>query len=381
MSWIETFSEPNRIKSVFPVTNSLFSHMDYDFKYMSNANLDTLYYLEYSQRLVSPVIESFITESSPLPDSSLQQIADLILGLYKQKWDKLIDLYTLEYDPIHNFSDDFTESKTNTETRDLLDRTQEQGTTTNTGTQTNVRTDNLSSSTTDKTIELSISQLLSSVLQTRTPELETLRTDNLTRTTDNQKSTTTKRSPSLEELETRNLSDGNTRNVADNIYGFNSSTAGGKDTSLVTDSGTNTGTIKRETTGGDSTTVSYSGNPDTVKDTGTQTTTNTGTEKIHTLGAQNDTSNTDTSYTSTTSDTGTQTNKRTDELQGTSQNQSSITRTGTDVNEMDRHYTRIGNIGNITTQQMIREEVELWQWNFIQSVLEDVRDFTSLSIY
>ena len=47
----------------------------------------------------------------------------------------------------------------------------------------------------------------------------------------------------------------------------------------------------------------------------------------------------------------------------------------------NRDYTRTGNIGNITYQKMLREEIELWQWSFIRQVLDDVKDFCSLSIY
>ena len=46
-----------------------------------------------------------------------------------------------------------------------------------------------------------------------------------------------------------------------------------------------------------------------------------------------------------------------------------------------RTYTHEGNIGNLTTQQLMKQEIELWQWNFIQQVLEDLRDFLTIPIY
>ncbi len=46
-----------------------------------------------------------------------------------------------------------------------------------------------------------------------------------------------------------------------------------------------------------------------------------------------------------------------------------------------RDYDRYGNIGNITYQSMLKQEIELWQWSFIRQVLEDVRDFCTLQIY
>lgn len=379
---LEVIQEMPKVQKMFPVTNSVFSKMDFDFRYLTNINMDNLFYLKYSQRFTTPLVNSFLDEDeSSLSSESLQQIADLTLGFYRQKWEKLRDLYEVEYDPIHNFSDDYTSSETDTETRNMIDTTQGQGTTSDTGFQTSTRTDNLTQqdSTSGNTSNTRNDTLDRSEL--RTPNLSSQRTDNLLRTTDTQKGNTVTRTPTLTELETRNLADGNTRNVANSIYGFNSSTSGGSDDSAITDSGTNTGTIRRETTGGESVATSYSGNPDTVKDTGTQTTLSTGTEQIE-ASHLNIISDLGTySETSTQTNAGTQTNRREDNLTSSSQNQSSLTRTGTDVHEKYKSYTRIGNIGNLTTQQMLREEIELWQWNFINSVMEDVRDLLTLAIY
>ena len=61
--------------------------------------------------------------------------------------------------------------------------------------------------------------------------------------------------------------------------------------------------------------------------------------------------------------------------------------TGTEGNESssdrtrNREFTHLGNIGNQTTQQLLTEEIELWRWNFIQEVLNDVKDFLTLPVY
>ena len=49
--------------------------------------------------------------------------------------------------------------------------------------------------------------------------------------------------------------------------------------------------------------------------------------------------------------------------------------------ERVRDLTHLGNIGNITTQQLINEEIKLWRWNFIQELLNDVKDFLTIPVY
>ena len=47
----------------------------------------------------------------------------------------------------------------------------------------------------------------------------------------------------------------------------------------------------------------------------------------------------------------------------------------------NRVLTRSGNIGVTTTQQMMQSEIELWQWNFFESVFKDIDSILTLSIY
>jgi len=49
--------------------------------------------------------------------------------------------------------------------------------------------------------------------------------------------------------------------------------------------------------------------------------------------------------------------------------------------ERVRDLTHLGNIGNITTQQLVNEEIKLWRWNFIQEILNDVKDFLTIPVY
>ena len=46
-----------------------------------------------------------------------------------------------------------------------------------------------------------------------------------------------------------------------------------------------------------------------------------------------------------------------------------------------RTVTRLGNIGNITSQKMLKEEIDLWQWTYIKQILDDTKELLTLSIY
>ena len=43
--------------------------------------------------------------------------------------------------------------------------------------------------------------------------------------------------------------------------------------------------------------------------------------------------------------------------------------------------THSGNIGNLTTQQLIKQEIELRRWNFIEAVLEDAKELLTIPMY
>jgi hypothetical protein len=85
--------------------------------------------------------------------------------------------------------------------------------------------------------------------------------------------------------------------------------------------------------------------------------------------------------TDTTINTGTQINA------GDSSERVEDTKAGTNIRDTDitndrtRSSTHEGNIGNLTTQQLMKQEIELWQWNFIEMVLSDVKDFLTIPIY
>lgn len=139
---------------------------------------------------------------------------------------------------------------------------------------------------------------------------------------------------SKEDTRTDNLSETSTtlgdsstsKKRDDGVYGFNSSAALDSETSTDTD---------------------------IIQATGTDTVANTGTQK-NAITGNNIIEGTKTGDNSRNSDT---TNNK----------------TRTSVHE--------GNIGNLTTQQLMKQELELWKWNFMQSVLDDLKEFLTIPIY
>lgn len=271
------------VNELFPPVNSLFSSMDYDFQIISNDKLDLIFLLSEGQRFVDAVVDYYV-EDSALSSTAIESIAQLTLAFYKEKWDRLIKIYSIEYDPIHNFSDELAESIVDDE-----DQTKENtGTRTNTGTQEN-----------------------SGTIQNTGNQQNNGTTNNTgTQSTDGSESSTDN----------------------DLIYGLNSSDGVGANDQI-----------------------------------GQRTTQSTRTDNLSETKNFTRTDN----LTETSNSTRTDNLTRTDDLKESSERDYSRTRT----------VSRLGNIGNITTQQMLMEEIELWKWNFVWQVIEDVTNFLCLPLY
>lgn len=128
--------------------------------------------------------------------------------------------------------------------------------------------------------------------------------------------------------QTGTVSDSGSNSNADNLFGFNSSVAVGADTS----SGTATNTRTNNLAGTDDTTETKTNNLTTDKDI-----TDTETRQLVTA---NDSTHT-----------------------------------------TERTLEKAGNIGVTTTQKMVMDELEAWQWTFFQSVFEDIDSICCLDIY
>lgn len=261
-----------QIKTVIPMTNAIFAHMDYEFGMIDASQLDLLFSTNYGERNISPIVERIVTDMTSVNDEELTEIANLLLSIYRKKWDRYKDIYSIEYDAIHNYLDEYTESTT------------------------------------------VISSEQSEVNSELTDTSNESATENKTRTDDLHKSAT--------------YSSDETNSGTDDsqIYGFNSVDAVNADKTTVNSEKGIEGTNDES-------------------NTGTQTQVNT-TEKERTA---NRTNSTDSAIDTTQS--------------------------------KDRTFTHKGNIGNLTTQELIRQDIKLWEWNFIESVLNDVKDLLTLPIY
>lgn len=85
--------------------------------------------------------------------------------------------------------------------------------------------------------------------------------------------------------------------------------------------------------------------------------------------------------TNTIENTGTQKNVSIDTDTIDKTKTSAITVESHSGNDRTRTSTHSGNIGNLTTQQLMKQEIELWKWNFVQNVLADLSEFVTLPIY
>lgn len=259
-----------KIEQFINPTTGFFTHMDYDFEFMSKEELDILFWSTYGEKNPAPLVMKML---SYVPtELELSKLASITKSMHLKKWDRLKAVVALDYDPIHNYKDVLTES---------IEETGQ-----------------------DDVIETLTSEATKAVTNNRT----VTRTDDLTNST-------------VKSLDSTINSD-----TDDGIYGFNSSEVSNSDKSTTSESRND-----------ELTNVESS--------TGTQTNVTVDTESV------TDNKSNDNSIITTTS------------------------------NNKTRTSTHSGNIGNLTTQQLIQKEIELWSWMFIEAVLTDVKDFLTIPIY
>lgn len=165
-----------------------------------------------------------------------------------------------------------------------------------------------------------------------------------------------------------------------------------------TDEGTidtsNTGTITDSGSEGGSVTTDTAGS---TTNTGTQSNDGTSNTEDGIFGfnssisvgsdtSDNQTSNVRTDNLSSTNDeTVTETRNLTDgntrTLDTTDVESRSITHSDSENDDTTRETNRAGTTGIYTPQQMLNEEIELWQWNFYKQVFEDIDSILCLDIY
>lgn len=266
-----------KIKDCLPLINGIWYYIDYQFPEVfdiDSSQLDIMFMSNWSMRTAAPILKLIHQDedTNMLTPVELLQLSSVLKGMFKNKWDKMMNVAILEYDPIHNYHDHMIEE---IEYGEEVDRTK-----TGTGSNSNTRTDNLSEVSTD----------------------------------------------ARQIQDTRNLSNTGSNSNQNNVYGFNSSTAVGESNNSGNNSMLESGTI----------TTAHSGN---------LTTTNSGTQTDSGSNSYSETGGDDTSGT------------------------------------RNREYTKEGNIGNISTQKLLKEELDLWKYNFLLEMMRDVANVVSLPIY
>lgn len=270
--------------------------------------MDIKLVVDYGERYTSATVDYFhdnqSTEQENLDSTAISQLAEYLISIYGDRWIRSADALFAEYDPIHNYLDEWEDTLART---DVLD-----GESVRTDDRTDTDTKNLSED------------------YTRTNDLQDLRTDNL--------SNSMTRTDNLEQ----GVSGSDSNSVNNSLYGFNSANA------VPSDGSSESGS-----------------NASTTTNTGTQTTdgTNTGTQTTSKTGTVHD----------VTSNTGTDT----------------VTHTGTVRNEQDdsreigqdRSGRHFGNIGNLTSQKMILEEIELRKLSLMNEMVKNVADEITIPMY
>ena len=370
--------KPKTMQEIFPLINGVFGHMNYTFRAEVTKNtLDFRFGSEFAKKNPSPIIERIMgDDTGEMSDAKLSFLAQMILETYKPKWDKLAEIYDIEYDPIHNFLDEWED--TSAEDRELTGSTQDTKTVEYGKTETldKTRTDNLSEDTTTTFNTTNTRTDNLTELETRNLSSSGSRTDNLLET-DSYGHTAT-RTDNLTEVVDEDGTNSNSGSGADNIYGFNSAAAVGADTNSSANSGSDT--LDRTTTN-TGTQATTEGGSDTKANTGTQSTTGTDTGTVTTANTGT-TANAQTGTVSVERDnTGTQDTDQTVTQSGVDTTRETGSTHDIESTDRDRSGRHFGNIGNLTSQKQILEEINLWRWNYVNTILEDVKDFCCLPVY
>ena len=295
--------------------------------------LDMVYLSRSKGKILSPMVQLFYSfTNNRWLRGTRSKIAETLVALYGNKWDKLYNLLSLEYRPIENYRMTETESISHNVESELTDTGT--NTVTDTGTDTTVETgtDTVTDTGTDTTVETG------SITVTDTGTDTTVETGTDTVT------------------DTGTVSNAGTNSASNSVYGFNSANAVNSDATTGNNSDTETRNLTRQET----------------KNLNTQETRNLEKEETRSVTSQ-ETKNL------TSQETKNLTSQETKNL--TSQETRNLQSAKIETGENERELTRFGNIGVTTTQQMMKQEIELWQWNFFETVFADIDNFLTIPIY
>lgn len=307
-------------------------------------NLDILFLSNYGRKNPSPVIDVVVDDidkikrHEKLSDDELNKLAELLLMYYRPKWDKLGEVYDIEYDPIHNYLDQWSDESI--EDRDLN------------GESSTKQLDNL-----DQTNSYKGNVKNDSSETTEYGRDETTTDKNRTSTTTYGKGTALTYN-NLRESESGTINDSGNNSTNNQVYGFNSINAVNSDSSSGTNGNIRTIDTNKTTTG--STNETLSGSDNTVL-TGATEKKMGGSDTVNINGSQ------------TMENTNTLTGNNSRDVDSNSKEKEH------DVRERSGKHS--GNIGNLTSQKQIQEEIDLWKWNYVNTILTDARNLLCLSTY
>ena len=114
-----------KMKQIFPnPSNGIFNYINIENTGLTNKNyLNILYHTNNSEKTISPLLESFVTDNT-ITNDNLTTLGHLIEQMYTEKWKGLYKTITLSYNPIENYNmtesenteTDFTNNQTNSST-------------------------------------------------------------------------------------------------------------------------------------------------------------------------------------------------------------------------------------------------------------------------
>lgn len=355
-------NEISLIREVITVTNGFFNHIPYTFPAdITKQSLDLQFFASCSRRRVAPIVTIMQEDNvSQLTDTALDIIGEAIYQTFHHKWDKQVAVFNLEYNPIYNYSDHYSETTTSGGGETKLQTWEDES--------SKVRTDALMKELTNNLTKAHSGAFTDQ--KVRNDNLSQTETRDLSESHTGTTSDESTRTDNLSQSETRNLTDKVVADTENGIYGFNSATAVGDSSTDTNSTTTYSGNQSKNNTGTQKNVSTFTDGRETAN-TGTVTTENGGTQNI--TSTVTDTRQIKDTGTATTEDSGTQ---KFDNASSGNKNES-LVRSENGIKE----YKHEGNIGNHPTQALISDEIELWRWSFIQEVLNDVKDFLTIPLY
>ena len=126
-----------KIKDCLPLVNGIWYYIDYQFPEVfdiDSSQLDIMFMSNWSLRSAAPILKLIHSDedTTMLTPIELLQLASVLKGMFKNKWDKMMNVAIIEYDPIHNYHDHMIEE---IEYGEEVDRTKS-----GTGSNSNTRT-------------------------------------------------------------------------------------------------------------------------------------------------------------------------------------------------------------------------------------------------